>query len=75
MKSLERFPEPWVVNERDGGFTISDANGVYLLGIGHREDLHQANYTMAEKYLSRHEAEVLARAVANLKPLLRRPSY
>jgi hypothetical protein len=75
MKTLERFPEPWIVTERDGGFTATGANGVYLLGVGHREDLHKSNYTMAGRYLSRQEAEGLARAIANLKPLMRRPTY
>lgn len=75
MKGLERFPEPWCYEKRDRAFVVKDANGFFLLGIGHRDDLHQSGYTNAGNYLSGKEALILTRAIVQLPVLWRRPQY
>jgi hypothetical protein len=62
-----RFLKPWVVKEQGDGFVIVDARDVYICGVGHREDLHQAGWTLADKYLSREEARNLAIAITKIE--------
>ena len=62
-----RFLNPWVVKEQGDGFVVVDQHGVYVCGLSHREDLHQAGWTLADKYLSRAEARNLAEAISKLE--------
>jgi hypothetical protein len=67
VRTLERFPAPWSVKDEGKGFIVVDARGVYICGVAHREDLHMAGWTLADKYLSRKEAEALATAISKLE--------
>lgn len=62
-----RFIRPWVVKEHDDGFVIVDQRGIYVCGLSHRQDLHDAGWTLSEKYLSREEARQLAEAISKLE--------
>ncbi|MBC7623391.1 hypothetical protein FNL55_12320 [Tardiphaga sp. vice352] len=75
MDNLRRFPAPWTMAEDDGGFTVRDASGLFLLTVPHREDLHARRYQYAGDHLSREEARKIAKAISRLPELLRRPQY
>ena len=75
MDNLRRFPAPWSIHEDNGGFTVRDASGLFLLTVPHREDLHARSYQYAADHLSREEARKIAKAISRLPDLLRRPQY
>ena len=52
---------------RKTGSLSSINNGVYVSGLSNREDLHQAGWTLTDKYLSREEARNLAEAISKLE--------
>ena len=72
---LDRFGERWSVEKYDDCFQVRDERGRFLVGVTHRQDLHSAGHTLAEKYLTESEAEIIARSIAKLRILLRRPQY
>jgi hypothetical protein len=67
MTFAARFVKPWIVREQDDGFVIVDQRGVYICGLCHREDLHQAGWTLADRYLSKEEARYLAEAISKIE--------
>lgn len=74
MKGLERFPEPWSVQIGDDGTVIvKDARGFTLLSIKSRDDIKR--FDNAENAMNSTEGLALARAIANLSELERRPQY
>jgi hypothetical protein len=66
LKTLERFCEPWRVTHDDDMIAVRDANGVVLVELSHRDNNNQ---------LSDAEAVELARLIALLPVLSRRPQY
>jgi hypothetical protein len=54
---------------------VKDANGFTLCCVLHRQDLHAWGYQYANEFLSRDEARRIAKAIARLPGLLRRPQY
>ncbi|WP_167528966.1 hypothetical protein [Bradyrhizobium macuxiense] len=54
---------------------MKDANGFFICGIAHREDLHCGNCQYANNFLSREEARRILKAISRLPELLRRPQY
>jgi hypothetical protein len=40
---------------------------VYICGLSHRQDLHDAGWTLADKYLSREEARYLEEAISKIE--------
>ncbi|MGY3134552.1 hypothetical protein ACVWZM_005234 [Bradyrhizobium sp. USDA 4501] len=75
MDNLRRFPAPWVMEEHEDGFRVKDANGFFICGVAHRDDLHRSKYQYASNFLSREEARRIAKAISRLPELLRRPQY
>ena len=75
MRALERFPEPWTVEDRGDSFAITDASGCLLASIPHWQDLHQSSCRGAASYLSVEEALRLAHLIVRLPVLARRPQY
>jgi hypothetical protein len=67
MTVFARFAKPWVVREQGDGFVIVDQRGLYICGLSHREDLHQAGWTLADRYLSKAEARYLAEAISRIE--------
>ena len=59
----------------DGGFTVRDASGLFLLTAPHRKDLHARCYRYAAHHSSREEARKIAKVISRLPDLLRRPQY
>src|SRR5438128_2045555 len=55
MDNMRRFPAPWAMEEDEDGFKVRDTSGFVLVGIPHRDDLHQRAYQYAESHLSRDE--------------------
>jgi hypothetical protein len=75
MDNLRRFPAPWVMEEDGDCFRVRDASGFSVCCVFHREDLHARRYQYAGQYMSREEARRIAKAIARLPDLLRRPQY
>lgn len=76
MKDLERFPEPWSVEDRGQGWlAILDAEGKFVTSVRHREDLHRVDKISANSFLNAREGLALARAIAKLPEFERRPQY
>lgn len=74
MKGLERFPEPWAVEDRgDGRMVVKDARGFTLLSLGACDDLKR--FEDGQNGLNSTEAFALARAIARLPELSQRPQY
>jgi len=71
---LARLREPWCVVSDDDGIVVRDANGVLLaqLSCGRRADRAQGPN---DAPLSEAEAAELARLIALLPVLSRRPQY
>jgi hypothetical protein len=67
MTILARFAKPWVVREQGDGFVIVDQRGLYICGLSHREDLHRAGWTLADRYLSKEEARYLAEGISRIE--------
>jgi hypothetical protein len=61
--------------ESNEGVRVYDASGRYLMGINHRQDLHDAGWTQSDNYLTAEEAKVLAQWISKLPGLMRRPPY
>ena len=71
MRELTRLREPWRVVCEDGQFAVRDANGVLLVQLSPRGDIERARCCQ----LSEVEAAELARLIALLPVLARRPQY
>ena len=65
MRELARFAEPWRVTHDGERFAVHDANGVLLVQLPSRGNVSLTNA----------EAEELARLIARLPVLSRRPQY
>jgi hypothetical protein len=65
-----RFTEPWRVSRDGERVTVCDANGVLLVALPQRNGT-----LLADDSLTDAEAEELARLIARLPVLLRRPQY
>ena len=70
MRELARFTEPWRVTHDGERFTVCDANGVLLVELTRRDGAPQTNAGLTDA-----EAEELARLIARLPVLSRRPQY
>jgi len=70
VRELARFTEPWRVTHDGERFTVCDANGVLLVQLPQCDRVQQSNAS-----LSHAEAEELARLIARLPVLSRRPQY
>ncbi len=74
MQRLARLREPWCVVSEDDGIVVRDANGVLLVQLsrgGAADRARQRN----DNPLSETEAAELARLIALLPVLWRRPQY
>ena len=67
VDELDRLTGPWKVVRVDDVFQVVDATGRFILAVTHRQDLHKIRYTHAGNYLTAHEAETIASAVAKLR--------
>jgi hypothetical protein len=73
VQQLARFAEPWHVKRTDDGIAVCDANGVVLVQLlQHR---CSAAAIRCDTPLSDTEAAELARLIALLPVLWRRPQY
>jgi hypothetical protein len=70
VRELTRFTEPWRVTRDGERFTVCDANGVLLVQLPQRDGTLQTNSGLTDA-----EAEELARLIARLPDLSRRPQY
>ena len=70
MRELARFAEPWRVTHDGERFAVHDANGVLLVQLTSRDRTQQSNVSLTNA-----EAEELARLIARLPVLSRRPQY
>lgn len=70
VRCLARFAEPWHVAADGDSFTVCDASGLVLLRLWHRQAPPDANTALTEG-----EAHELARLIARLPTLARRPQY
>jgi len=68
---LARLREPWRVVCEDGEFVVRDADGVLLVKLSPRGDIERARCCP----LSEVEAAELARLIALIPVLARRPQY
>ncbi len=73
MQRLARLREPWSVVSEDQGLAVRDANGVLLVQLSRGDD--EAARPRNEDQLSEAEASELARLIALLPVLSRRPQY
>lgn len=73
MQRLARFAEPWRVERTIDGVAVCDANGVVLVHLSRLGDRDDAIHGHAP--LSDAEAAELARLIALLPVLSRRPQY
>lgn len=73
MRGLARFTEPWRVIHDGDTVTVRDANGVVLVQLSRRGDGDRA--ICRDDQLSDAEAAELARLIALLPVLSRRPQY
>jgi hypothetical protein len=73
VQRLARFTEPWRVERTGNGFAVCDANGVVLVQLSQVGDRDGA--THCDTPLSDAEAAELARLIALLPVLSRRPQY
>ena len=70
MQRLARFAEPWRVERTVDGVAVCDANGVVLVQLPRHGD-----GAICDAPLSDTEAAELARLIALLPMLSRRPQY
>ena len=70
MRELARFTEPWRVTHDGERFTVCDANGVMLVQLPQHDRAPHGNTGLSDV-----EAEALARLIARLPDLSRRPQY
>lgn len=70
MRELARFAEPWRVTRDGERFAVCDANGVLLVQLPQHDCAQQGNDGLTEA-----EADELARLIARLPVLSRRPQY
>ena len=75
MDNLRRFPAPWVMQEEEECFRVTDGNGFTICRVHHREDLHASGYQYAHQSLTHDEARRIAKAISRLPELLKRPQY
>ena len=73
MQRLARFTEPWRVERTGVGIAVCDANGFVLVQLSQLGDRDGAIHCHAP--LSDAEAAELARLIALLPVLSRRPQY
>jgi hypothetical protein len=74
VQRLARLREPWCVISGDDGIAVRDANGVLLVQLSHGADTSRA-LRRNDDPLSETEAAELARLIALLPVLSRRPQY
>jgi hypothetical protein len=74
MQRLARLREPWRVITADDGIAVRDANGVLLVQLSRGGDAEAAQRRNDDQ-LSEAEAAELARLIALLPVLSRRPQY
>ena len=65
------FYHPWQVVEQDDSFVVTDATGVNLAYIYFYSDQEQQPLLTTSEWLSKDEAQRLAREIARLPALLR----
>ena len=70
MRELVRLTEPWRVARDGERFTVCDANGVLLVQLKQRDGTLHTSAGLTDA-----EAEELARLIARLPDLSRRPQY
>lgn len=63
-----RFPPPWPVKKIDGGYVVTDSNGVVLATIQCIEDAHRLRFS--HKHLTDDEARRIAKAIGRLPEFL-----
>lgn len=74
MQQLARLREPWCVVSEEDGIAVRDANGVLLVQLSRGVDAdHSRRHN--DDPLSEAEAAELARLIALLPVLSRRPQY
>jgi hypothetical protein len=73
VQRLARFAEPWRVQRTVDGVAVCDANGVVLVQLSRPGDNDDAIH--CDTPLSDTEAAELARLIALLPVLSRRPQY
>jgi hypothetical protein len=69
VRELVRLSEPWRVSREGERITVCDANGILLVELP-RDGIPQIHDGLTDV-----EAEELARLIARLPVLLRRPQY
>jgi hypothetical protein len=74
VQRLARLREPWHVISADDGIAVCDANGVLLVRLSRGGDAEAARRRNDDQ-LSEAEAAELARLIALLPVLSRRPQY
>lgn len=74
MRDLARFAEPWRVTQDGDTLTVRDANGILLVRLPRQVDVG-AVWRAGDDRLSVAEANELARLIALLPVLARRPQY
>jgi hypothetical protein len=74
MQRLTRLREPWCVISEDDGIAVRDANGMLLVQLSHGGDAGRGRRGNDDQ-LSEAEATELARLIALLPVLSRRPQY
>lgn len=74
MQRLARLREPWCVVSEDDGIVVRDANGVLLVQLWRGGATERARHRN-DNPLSETEAAELARLIALLPVLSRRPQY
>jgi hypothetical protein len=74
VRGLARFAEPWRVTTEGDGIAVCDANGILLVQLSRGGDVDRA-LRCRDGRLSEAEAAELARLIALLPVLSRRPQY
>jgi hypothetical protein len=70
MNQPRRFPPPWTVVQIEGGFSVTDSNGIVLAYVYARDDM--VSRSASNAWLSTEEAWRIANGIAKLPGLLRK---
>jgi hypothetical protein len=65
-----RFPPPWRAVATEHGYVVTDANGMTLVNIYSRDDLHAVRWSYAREHLTADEARRIAKGIARLPEFL-----